>query len=239
MEITQNMMIDMKNIPEEFRLDDLDNELLNEDPIRFDKAISHMFTVKGTYAAVGGENGKFIEKPYIVEGIECTDEEVKKYGAVYTFLATVAKDTFPEIFPDFAGILTHTTQDAVSFRNGKQLDLPADVSIMDREQCIQYIRDINLPVDFTLYPEIGQIRQSIRDCIKDERAFKRQQIIKMVKRKDGPQLDEVRNRNQELIDKLKRMAADNRAASGVPQAAAAMLTLQQAHAKRAFENLGI
>lgn len=177
-------------------------------PIHFDRTVYHTLNISGTYAGTGGENGKYIEKHFRIEGVELDDEEVRKHGAVSTFLKVIAPEIMPHLYPDYVACLTFHPSGAKSFKNGKELDLPTVIDIMDRQQCLAYITDsseLSL-IKPQLFEDISSLQQAIKDCKDDQASFSKQQFMLEKRKSTGPNRDKVLGKNAALIEKLKTQA---------------------------------
>lgn len=196
-----------------FAIDDLTPEEMDIDVVKFDPKVTHKFDVSGTYFAQAGDAGKLTSKPFCFQGIEMTDEEVKTLGALSAFVKGIGRDLIRVAHPDAlldTPFYEHYVVNSRSFKNGKELELPTEIRLMERNQALAYIDEHSLKIDPTLFEDIGQLQQAIKDIEKDERSFLRNQMI--IWKKRGAQAssahDAIRERNAELLKKYAQNPAN-------------------------------
>jgi len=146
-------------------------------------------TIEGQYYTADKQNKSIKDYKVVV----LMDEQAKQHGFLGVARGHILPRALKQQYPDYKRFRTHTITHVKNISNPNK---PIrDLSLMNRDQIISYIKQKQLPIKFNLYPEVADLRQAIRDLHDGKEMFVKQQ--KKREEKHGPLLA-MRNALDEL-----------------------------------------
>jgi len=124
-------------------------------------------TVEGTYYAPSAVIGKKAIKPYnitvVLPDMKCALSVIKN---------KLLNKVIPKTYPDYTSFRTHSIIDVVNLDGSEASIADLTVREMNRPQIAEYIANKRLSVDIDAFPELDDLRDSVRLAETDPEAFK-------------------------------------------------------------------